>query len=61
VLLPLYFSSVLGGVTGAFLVRGGLSHVLWTGAAISLLAALLTAALPAARSRPVDQTASPQV
>jgi MFS family permease len=46
VLLPIYFSSVTGAVVGALLVREGLSTVLWTGAAISLIAALLTTRLP---------------
>ena len=46
VLLPIYFSSVTGAVVGALLVREGLSMVLWTGAAISLVAALLTTRLP---------------
>ncbi len=48
VLLPIYFSSITGGVVGALVVRSGLNAVLWTGAAVSLLAALLTARLPAA-------------
>ena len=48
VLLPIYFSSVAGAVVGAQLVRGGLDTVLWTGAAISLVAALLTTRLPSA-------------
>jgi MFS family permease len=55
VLLPIYFSSVAGGIVGALLVRDGLNTVLWTGAAISLVAAALTTRLPstprAARSR----------
>jgi MFS family permease len=46
VLLPIYFSSVAGGVVGALLVREGLNTVLWTGAAVSLIAALLTTRLP---------------
>jgi MFS family permease len=46
VLLPIYFSSVAGGIVGAILVRDGLNTVLWTGAAISLVAALLTTRLP---------------
>src|SRR4030088_1452813 len=46
VLLPLYFASVAGGVIGAVLVRHGLDTVLWTGAAIALIAALLTTRLP---------------
>jgi MFS family permease len=46
VLLPIYFSSVAGAVVGALLVREGLNTVLWTGAAISLVAALLTTRLP---------------
>lgn len=48
VLLPLYLSSIAGGVVGALLVRGGLNTVLWTGAAISLIAVLLTTRLPSA-------------
>jgi MFS family permease len=48
VLLPIYFSSIAGGVVGALLVRNGLNTVLLTGAAISLLAALLTTRLPSA-------------
>ena len=48
VLLPIYFSSVAGGVVGAILVRNGLNTVLLTGAAISLVAALLTTRLPSA-------------
>jgi DHA1 family multidrug resistance protein-like MFS transporter len=48
VLLPIYFSSVAGGIVGAILVRDGLNTVLWTGAAISLVAALLTTRLPSA-------------
>jgi len=47
VLLPIYFSSVAGAIVGALLVREGLNTVLWTGAAISLVAALLTTRLPA--------------
>jgi MFS family permease len=46
VLLPIYFSSVAGAILGALLVRNGLNTVLWTGAAISLVAALLTTRLP---------------
>jgi MFS family permease len=46
VLLPIYFSSVAGGIVGALLVREGLNTVLLTGAAISLVAALLTTRLP---------------
>jgi DHA1 family multidrug resistance protein-like MFS transporter len=46
VLLPIYFASVTGGVIGAVLVRQGLDTVLWTGAAIALIAALLTTRLP---------------
>src|SRR5487761_804157 len=49
VLLPIYFSSITGGVVGALVVRSGLNYVLWTGAAVSLLAALLTTRLPSAR------------
>jgi DHA1 family multidrug resistance protein-like MFS transporter len=48
VLLPIYFSSVAGAVVGAILVRQGLNTVLFTGAAISLVAALLTTRLPVA-------------
>jgi MFS family permease len=48
VLLPIYFSSIAGGVVGAILVRNGLNTVLLTGAAISLVAALLTTRLPSA-------------
>jgi DHA1 family multidrug resistance protein-like MFS transporter len=47
VLLPLYFSSVAGAVVGSLLVREGLDTVLFTGAAILLVAALLTTRLPA--------------
>jgi MFS transporter, DHA1 family, multidrug resistance protein len=46
VLLPIYFSSVAGAVVGALLVHNGLNTVLLTGAAISLVAALLTTRLP---------------
>lgn len=53
VLLPIYFSSVAGAIVGALLVREGLNAVLWTGAAISLIAALLTTRLPTpARATP---------
>jgi MFS family permease len=53
VLLPIYFSSVAGAVVGALLVREGLNVVLLTGAAISLVAALLTTRLPStARTTP---------
>ncbi|MDQ6719251.1 MAG: MFS transporter [Candidatus Dormibacteraeota bacterium] len=48
VLLPIYFASVAGGIVGALLVREGLNTVLWAGAAISLIAALLTTQLPSA-------------
>ncbi len=48
VLLPIYVASIAGGVVGAILVREGLNTVLWTGAAISLIAALLTTMLPSA-------------
>ena len=48
VLLPIYVASILGGVVGAILVREGLNTVLWTGAGISLIAALLTTMLPSA-------------
>jgi drug/metabolite transporter (DMT)-like permease len=44
---------VAGAIVGALLVREGLNAVLWTGAAISLIAALLTTRLPApARATP---------
>jgi MFS family permease len=52
VLLPIYFSSVAGAVVGAVLVRQGLNTVLFTGAAISLVAALLTTRLPSAAREP---------
>ena len=53
VLLPIYFSSVAGAIVGAQLVRGGLDTVLWTAAAVSLIAALLTTRLPSvARATP---------
>ncbi|MHB8588522.1 MAG: MFS transporter [Candidatus Dormibacteraceae bacterium] len=48
VLLPIYFASVAGGVVGGLLVHDGLNTVLWTGAGISLIAALLTTRLPSA-------------
>jgi MFS family permease len=48
VLLPIYFASVAGGVVGGLLVHEGLNTVLWTGAAISLIAGLLTTRLPSA-------------
>jgi MFS family permease len=48
VLLPIYFSSIGGAVVGSLLVREGLNTVLLTGAAISLVAALLTTRLPSA-------------
>jgi MFS family permease len=50
VLLPIYLSSIGGGVVGALLVREGLNTVLWAGAAISVLAVLLTTRLPSAGS-----------
>jgi DHA1 family multidrug resistance protein-like MFS transporter len=46
VLLPIYLSSVAGAFVGAVLVRDGLDTVLWTGAVISVFAALLTTRLP---------------
>ena len=46
VLLPIYISAIAGSIVGALLVRNGLNTVLWTGAAISLIAALLTTRLP---------------
>jgi len=49
VLLPIYLSSITGGVVGAIIVRSGLNSVLLTGAAVSLVAALLTAMLPPGR------------
>jgi hypothetical protein len=52
VLLPIYFSSVAGAVVGAILVRQGLNTVLFTGAAISLVAALLTMRLPTSARNP---------
>jgi MFS family permease len=58
VLLPIYFSSVAGGIVGAILVREGLNTVLWTGAAISLVAALLTTRLPSARPASTDGVAA---
>jgi hypothetical protein len=45
-LLPIYFSSIAGAIVGAVLVRRGLNTVLFTGAAISVVAALLTTRLP---------------
>jgi len=47
VLLPIYFSSIAGGVIGALIVRTGLDAVLYVAAAMSVLAALLTSTLPA--------------
>jgi DHA1 family multidrug resistance protein-like MFS transporter len=52
VLLPIYFSSVAGAVVGALLVRRGLNTVLFTGTAISLVAALLTTRLPSTAREP---------
>ena len=49
VLLPIYFSSLAGGLVGALLVREGLNTVLWTAAAVSVIAVLLTTRLPAPR------------
>jgi len=46
VLLPIYFSSIAGGVIGALIVRTGLDAVLYVAAAMSVLAALLTTTLP---------------
>ena len=51
VLLPIYLSSVAGSLVGALLVREGLNSVLWTGAAVSLVAALLTTRLPSSIAR----------
>jgi MFS family permease len=50
VFLPIYLSSIAGGGVGALLVREGLNTVLWAGAAISVLAVLLTTRLPSAGS-----------
>ncbi|TMB94766.1 MAG: MFS transporter [Chloroflexi bacterium] len=47
VLVPIYFASVAGGLTGALLVREGLNTVFWTGATVALIAALLSTRLPA--------------
>lgn len=58
VLLPIYLSSVAGGVVGALLVRGGLDTVLWTAAAISLIAALLTTSLPSPGRKTSDKSGS---
>jgi DHA1 family multidrug resistance protein-like MFS transporter len=52
VLLPIYFSSVAGSLVGAVLVREGLNTVLFTGAAISLVAAVLTTRLPSTSREP---------
>jgi MFS family permease len=53
VLLPIYFSSLAGGIVGALLVRGGLITVMGTAATVSLIAALMTTRLPsAARALP---------
>jgi len=52
VLLPIYLSSVVGSLVGAVLVREGLNTVLFTGAAISLVAALLTTRLPSTSREP---------
>jgi MFS family permease len=49
VLLPIYFSSLAGGVVGAILVREGLNFVLGMAGAVSLIAALLTTGLPSPR------------
>jgi DHA1 family multidrug resistance protein-like MFS transporter len=57
VLLPLYFSSITGGVVGALLVPHGMNYVLWTGAAVSLVAALLTTRLPSVSDRPAPDAA----
>jgi DHA1 family multidrug resistance protein-like MFS transporter len=54
VLLPIYFSSITGGIVGAIVVRSGLNTVLWTGAAVSLVAALLTTMLPPPRRTSPD-------
>jgi DHA1 family multidrug resistance protein-like MFS transporter len=48
VLLPIYLSSIAGGIVGAILVRDGLNTVLLAAAAISLIAGLLTTRLPGA-------------
>ncbi|HLQ15463.1 MAG TPA: MFS transporter [Candidatus Eisenbacteria bacterium] len=52
VFVPIYLSAIAGAIVGALLVREGLNTVLWTGAAISLVAALLTTRLPSV-ARPV--------
>jgi MFS family permease len=51
VLLPIYLSSLAGGLVGALLVREGLNTVLWTGVAVSLIAALLTTRLPTVKEK----------
>jgi MFS transporter, DHA1 family, multidrug resistance protein len=56
VLLPIYLSSISGAIVGAIVVRSGLDSVLWTGAAVSVLAALLTTRLPSGR-RPTEASA----
>ncbi len=48
VLVPIYFASVAGGLAGALLVREGLNTVFWSGAAVALVAALLSTRLPSA-------------
>ena len=48
VLVPLYFSSLAGGLAGALLVREGLNTVFWTGAAVAMVAALISTRLPSA-------------
>jgi DHA1 family multidrug resistance protein-like MFS transporter len=59
VLLPLYFSSIVGGLAGAVLVREGLNAVLLTAATITLLAALMTTRLPSTAKTPAaDQPVS---
>jgi MFS family permease len=47
VLVPIYFSSVAGGLAGALLVREGLNTVFVVGAAVAMVAALLSTRLPA--------------
>jgi MFS family permease len=47
VLVPIYLSSVAGGLAGALLVREGLNTVFWVGAAVAMVAALLSTRLPA--------------
>jgi DHA1 family multidrug resistance protein-like MFS transporter len=59
VLLPIYLTSVAGAVVGSLLVRHGLDTVLWTGAVISLGAAILTTLLPGVVAGPRARSAVP--